>query len=146
MQYQIEIRYETKISNWKECLIYFGHLEMFDLLFITNEWQLVNVKLKCQTFKKIKSIIGGGEKILSPPTFYIWGRCPPSPSRFIRLWYLYSNPGAFLKKCFINTTYIMRSLPCPYFQSHNCVIISICVMFNLNSSHSICLWWTALST
>ena len=50
---------------------------MFDLLFITNECQIVNVKLKCPTFKKIVQLLGGGgEKILSPPLFILVGGTP----------------------------------------------------------------------
>ena len=47
---------------------YFEHLVMFDLLFITHECQIVNVKLKCPTFKKYSLIIREGEN-----AFYAYG-------------------------------------------------------------------------
>ena len=70
---------ETKNSIWIEFFMYFGRLVIFDLLFITNE--IVNVKLKCPTFKKKYSpIIGGhhfsywGVAVLPrPPVFYAYG-------------------------------------------------------------------------
>ena len=70
VRYQIEIRYMKRTFRI-EANLYFGHLVMFDLLFITNEWQIGNVKLKCPTFKKNSPIIGGEQKILSPPPFVL---------------------------------------------------------------------------
>ena len=71
-RYQIEIRHlKRKFQIEANFLMYFGLLVMFDLLFITIEWQIVDVKLKCPTFKKYSSIIGVAKGYFRPPPHFL---------------------------------------------------------------------------